>query len=109
MEKDLCISQVPRVKATEVSLCDESWVIQITKITKALSDPIRVQMLHLLSRHKDLCTCEFEEILGLSQSKVSYHLKQLLDVDLIGRDIHGSWSHYRLIKPDILNALQSLV
>lgn len=103
-----CVSETPRISLIEVTLLDEARVIQMTKITKALSDPIRVQILHLLNQHKDLCTCEFEEILGLSQSNVSYHVKQLLDVGAITREIHGTWSHYYLARTDILVFLQSL-
>jgi len=33
---------------------------------------------------------------GESQSKISYHLKQLLDVGLIERRSHGTWAYYSL-------------
>jgi ArsR family transcriptional regulator len=45
---------------------------------KALSDPARLQLIHLLEQQPDLCTYEFEKLLGLSQSKVSYHLEIFL-------------------------------
>lgn len=104
-----CVTEIPRIRRNEVALPDEFRVKAITMLAKALNDPIRVQIVYLLSKYRDLCTCEFEEILGLPQSKVSYHLKQLLDAELIKRDIHGPWSHYSLVRMDILEQLERLL
>lgn len=101
-----CVTEIPRIHREDVTLLVESHVKGITTVAKALNDPIRVQIVYLLSKYKDLCTCEFEEILELSQSKVSYHLKQLLDVGIVKREIHGSWSHYILVRTDILEHLE---
>ncbi len=46
------------------------------RVMKALSDPNRVRIVKLLQL-KELCVCEFQELLGLAQSTVSKHLKVL--------------------------------
>jgi DNA-binding transcriptional ArsR family regulator len=41
-----------------------------------------------------VCVCEITEHLGLSQSKVSYHLGKLKKVGLIQEERFGKWNHY---------------
>jgi len=105
---DQCITDIPRVRRGDVPLPQEEAIQRIASVTKAFSDPIRLKMVYLLSKQSDLSTCEFEELLDLSQSKVSYHLKILLDAGVIDREIHGSWSHYSLRNPKILEQVHAL-
>jgi ArsR family transcriptional regulator len=93
----------------ELKMLPTAEVGALAKAAGALSDPVRLQMLHLLSQREDLCTCEFEELLGLSQSKVSYHLNVLLQAGFVLRESRGAWSHYRLRHPEVLNQLWALV
>ena len=48
----------------------------------ALSEPLRVQVLDLL-RDQELCVCDLCEKLGVSQSKLSFHLKNLKEAELV--------------------------
>lgn len=63
---------------------------------KALSDPARVQIVEMLAGQEDLCACDFEAPLGLSQATVSHHLKKLLDAGIVTRRRRGTWSHFSL-------------
>lgn len=98
----------PRVFKGDVPLLSDAEASKMAVIAKALSDPIRIQMIYLLSIRMELCTCEFEELLDLAQSKVSYHLKMLLQAGFIEREFHGSWSHYKLLDRDLLKKLQTM-
>ncbi|CAM4039664.1 helix-turn-helix transcriptional regulator [Mesobacillus zeae] len=102
------MAEIPRVCSGDIPLYDSAETERLAITAKALSDPIRIQMVHFLQNRSDLCTCEFEELLGLAQSKVSYHLKILLQAELIEREIHGSWSHYKLRNRDVLDKLKTL-
>ena len=93
---DLCPTDTPRVSRETLPLLSADRVAAMTRVAQAFSDPIRVQILSLLARVPDLCTCELESLLTLRQSKVSYHMKQLLEAGLVTREIAGAWSHYRL-------------
>lgn len=62
---------------------------------RGLTDPIRLRILMLL-RDGEQCVCNLAEALGLSQSKVSYHLKVLTDAGLISRRSEWTWSYYKL-------------
>jgi len=63
---------------------------------KALSDEIRLKILYELNQEDQVCVCDLEAVTGLAQSKLSYHLKILLDVKLIQREKIGTWNYYRL-------------
>lgn len=104
-----CTTEIPRFHRGDLKLLPQAEVEVLVNAAKALSDPIRLQMLYLLGQREDLrrcgedlCTCEFEELLGLSQSKISYHLNLLLQAGLITRETRGTWSHYRLTNPNVL-------
>jgi ArsR family transcriptional regulator len=43
-----------------------------------------------------ICVCEFEEVFGMGQSKVSYHIKKLKDAGLVREERRGKWSFYSL-------------
>jgi ArsR family transcriptional regulator, arsenate/arsenite/antimonite-responsive transcriptional repressor len=105
---DPCYSNIPRVRRGDLAVLPASEAWALASVAKALSDPIRVQIVHLLDQRPDLCTCEFEELLGLGQSRVSYHLKLLLDAGIITRETYGTWSHYRLRTPHLLDQLMAL-
>ena len=68
---------------------------QFIRVMKALSDPSRVQALKLLE-HRPLCVCELQVLLGLAQSTVSKHMKNLEDAGLVSREKKGTWIIYRL-------------
>ena len=80
---------------------------------RALSDPIRVQMLGMLAEGRGccelpdcgvpakdqdagICVCEFERYFDAGQSKVSYHLGKLKAAGLVHEERRGKWSFYSL-------------
>ena len=103
-----CATEIPRFHRGDLELLPEAEVDVLAKAPKALSDPIRLQILHLLSQREDICTCEFEELMDLSQSKISYHLNLLLQAGLITRETRGTWSHYRLSNPNAMHLTRLL-
>lgn len=46
----------------------------------ALSDPLRIKVLQLL-RKQEMCVCDLCDVLQASQSKLSFHLKNLREAD----------------------------
>ena len=69
--------------------------IQIWSAFRALSDPLRLQILELL-RAQELCVCELCEKLEVSQSKLSFHLKNLKEANFVHSRQQGRWMYYRL-------------
>ncbi len=67
-------------------------------VFKALSDETRLRILVLLSE-RELCVCQLESALGLSQVKVSRHLTVLRNAGVVNDRREGLWVFYSLTKP----------
>ncbi len=69
---------------------------RIAEVFKALSDPIRVRLLHHISANccSSVCVCHIPDDFGISQPTLSYHLGRLLKAGLISKEMHGKWAHY---------------
>jgi ArsR family transcriptional regulator len=65
------------------------------KVMKALSDPNRVKILKLL-QEKEMCVCEIQGALEISQPNASKHLKLLEDSGLVESRKDGLWVNYSL-------------
>ncbi|GAA3413415.1 ArsR/SmtB family transcription factor [Paenibacillus hodogayensis] len=72
---------------------------------KALSDKNRLKIIHELNRKGKVCVCDLTDLLELPQSKLSYHLKTLLDANLILMERIGKWNYYELNKKEIKGLL----
>ena len=68
---------------------------QILLAFRALGDPLRLQIIELL-RSQELCVCELCEQLNVNQSKLSFHLKNLKDANLLNSRQQGRWMYYSL-------------
>jgi ArsR family transcriptional regulator len=76
----------------------------LTELFRALADPARLEILHLLARAEtDVCVCDLTAALSLSQPTVSHHLARLRKAGLISGERRGVWSHWRL-RPDLDDA-----
>jgi len=63
---------------------------------KVLADEARIQMLWLLFNHQELCVCDFMEVLKITQSKASRHLRKLHSAGLVSDRRAGLWIYYSL-------------
>jgi ArsR family transcriptional regulator len=71
----------------------------LAELYKAFTDPTRLDMIVLMSRHGELCVCDFEGVLGLSQSAASRHLRRLYQAGVADSRRGGPWVYYRLTEP----------
>jgi len=63
---------------------------------KCLADDTRLRSLLLIAREGELCVCELMEALNQSQPKISRHLAQLRQCELLSDRRQGQWVFYRL-------------
>ena len=95
---------------------DEAEHARLARVAKALSDPVRLGMLDIMSQGRGccgfvdpaergvpgagdpegICVCEFQERFGLAQSRASYHLRVLREAGLVREETRGKWSFYSL-------------
>ncbi len=76
-------------------LPDDQELQNLVEVHHALSDLIRMKILHLLTS-QPLCVCVIREIIGISDSKLSYHLNVLKKAGIIVGEQQGSWIIYSL-------------
>jgi ArsR family transcriptional regulator, arsenate/arsenite/antimonite-responsive transcriptional repressor len=91
-------------------LSEVTLMASLDKIALALSDSIRLQILDLLAAGRGdaccspenpdapvaLCSCDLLPILDLAPSRLSYHLKELRDAELITEQKRGRWIYFSL-------------
>lgn len=66
-----------------------------TKLFRAVSDPTRVRILHLL-RSGELCVGDLGTVLGVPQPTASRHLTELRKAGLITARKNSYWTFYTL-------------
>jgi ArsR family transcriptional regulator len=86
---------------------DRTDAERLAAVAKALSDPIRVQLVDVLRQHAgQVCVCELLPLFDVSQPTLSHHLKKLREAGIVGVERHGLWAYY-YVNPDSTEALRS--
>ena len=70
-------------------------ISEVSLTCKALSDPNRLRIIHLLTCGEK-CACELLEQMQITQPTLSHHMKTLEDCGLVVSRRKGKWSHYSL-------------
>lgn len=65
-------------------------------VFKALADETRFKILQEIAQNEEICVCKLIEKFEIAQSKLSYHLKLLLEAGLINVKSKGKWNFYRI-------------
>lgn len=63
---------------------------------KSLADETRLKILWLLSGTEELCVCDVIDVLKITQSKASRHLRYLYHLGWVMDRRDGLWMNYRL-------------
>ena len=129
MEKRTTTSEPGREEARACcTRTDEQALARLARVAKALSDPIRLGMLDVMTQGRGccgvidpvargvpgagdpegICVCEFQEQFGLAQSKASYHLRVLKEAGLVTEETRGKWSFYTVDERRVAEALRAL-
>lgn len=63
---------------------------------KCLADDTRLKTLLLICKYQELCVCDLQDTLDISQPKISRHLAELRKCELVYGERRGKWVYYRL-------------
>ena len=79
-------------------ICSDISNMNITPIQfyKCLADDTRLKAMLLIQKEQELCVCELAEALDVSQPKISRHLAQLRECELLLDRRQGQWVYYRI-------------
>ncbi|WP_329315788.1 ArsR/SmtB family transcription factor [Streptomyces sp. NBC_01262] len=78
------------------SLIDRQEAERLAGVLKAIADPTRLQLLHLIlsAPNGEACVCDLTDCLGLRQPTISHHLKTMTAAGLLTRERRGTWVWY---------------
>jgi len=94
-----CVAVAPPLPAVRAD--------QLADLFKALADPTRVQMLHMLKAASEpICVCDFTAAFDLGQPTISHHIARLKDAGLVSSFKRGVWSFYTL-RADLSQSAQA--
>jgi ArsR family transcriptional regulator, arsenate/arsenite/antimonite-responsive transcriptional repressor len=89
-----------RVRGCCVGLADplpDRTVEDLAAVHKALADPTRIQMMHMLKAATDpICVCDFTAAFDVGQPTVSHHLGKLKAAGFVRSFKRGVWAFYSL-------------
>ena len=103
-------SDVERAKVEAKKFSTPDFAMRIRRAEKLLGaagDPTRIRMLLLLSE-REMCVCELESALGLTQPTASHHLSILEQAELVERIKRERWAFYRVRDSPTLTLLKGL-
>ncbi len=84
------------------NLQDEEKMYMLSTMFKALSDPTRLNIIDILSK-SPLCVHDIANILNMSQSAISHHLRALRDTRLVKFQRDGKLVIYSVDDDHVLN------
>jgi ArsR family transcriptional regulator len=103
---------VDRVKGCSQTVADplpEAQADQLASLFKALGDPTRVQMIHILAAAAGpVCVCDFTAAFDLGQPTISHHLAKLRESGIVTSFKRGIWAFY-LLNPDMPSATRAAI
>jgi ArsR family transcriptional regulator len=86
---------------------DATGAARVAALAKALSDPVRVQLVDVLRGHAgEVCVCELEPLFEISQPTLSHHLRTLREAGIVGVERRGLWAYY-YVRPDAIEELSA--
>ncbi len=106
---------VPKQKRAPGEACCEPVVYpdverlqaeRMAVVAKALSDPIRLQLVDVLRKHAGkVCVCELTPLFDVGQPTVSHHLKVLRRAGIVDSERQGLWAYY-YVNPEALKEFE---
>lgn len=76
---------------------------------RALADPVRLRIVHLLISQSELCVCQLSAVLRINYSALSKHLQMLKLVGIVSDEKRGRWIYYRLNRESWNPAVERLI
>ncbi|ATY09841.1 transcriptional regulator [Amycolatopsis sp. AA4] len=88
----------------------EDQAVELSKLFKAMADPVRLRLLSLIASHAggEACVCDLTDAFDLTGPTISHHLKVLRESGLITGERRGTWVYYR-VHPEVLARLSAVL
>ena len=86
-------------------MVDKKLVKRQSQLFKALSNPLRVKILCLLTL-REMCVCEIMAAFNLTQPTASHHIEILERAELVESRREGKWVFFKLTNMKALDLIQ---
>jgi len=95
---DICDIECVHEEAVRAALsarATEEDVDDLAGLFQLLASPSRLRIVEALAK-RELCVCDLSRVVGLSQSAVSHHLRQMRQQRIVRWRKDGRMAYYRL-------------
>lgn len=101
------IAEVNRdvIENIKSNVLPDETILNLSEVFKAMSDPTRLKIIYLLSKHP-LCVYDIAEILDMSQSAISHQLRILRGLRLVKFKKEGKHAIYSLDDDHVLQLFE---
>lgn len=92
------LCDVHHEEAVSAALADRASDEEVTYVAdlfQILASPTRLRMVEALSAG-ELCVCDLSAVVGVSESAVSHHLRQMRQMRIVAYRKDGRMAYYRL-------------
>jgi DNA-binding transcriptional ArsR family regulator len=96
------------MKSKFISRFDEAFLTTSTEMLRAIAHPIRLAIIDVLHKGKEMTVTEIYEALKIEQAIASHHLRILKDKKVVASKRDGKNSYYTLRSDDFANILAVL-
>jgi DNA-binding transcriptional ArsR family regulator len=93
------------VEAALAAMPEMEDVQNASELLKVVGDPTRMRILSALMS-RELCVCDIQVVLGMSQSAISHQLRVLRASNLVRYRRAGKMAYYSLADHHVMNLLQ---
>ena len=108
----LCVG--PTFSKAEMSvikrnLSEQRGLVTLSDSLAVAGNKQRLKMLYLLHAHREMCVCDLAEILEMSDSAVSQHLRKLKDKNIVKTRRQGQTIFYSLVRNVFTSNLEDML
>jgi DNA-binding transcriptional ArsR family regulator len=90
------------------NLSDQRGLETLADLLALAGNSQRLRILYLLHAHKEMCVCDLAEVLELTVSAVSQHLRKLKDKNIVKARREGQTIYYSLVRTIFTENLQDM-
>lgn len=90
------------------NLAEQKGLATLADLLALAGNLQRLRILYLLHAHKEMCVCDLAEVLGLSDSATSQHLRRLKDKNIVKTRRQGQTIYYSLVSNIFTNNLEDM-
>ena len=80
------------------NLTEQKGLQTLADLLGVAGNPQRLKILYLLHAHKEMCVCDLTEVLELTDSAVSQHLRKLKDKNIVKTRRESQTIYYSLVR-----------